>query len=224
MNYFDRQKTIISKTCQQRLKDTSVLIAGIGGLGSPVAEQLVRLGIGTIHILDNGIIDPPDLNRQIFYKKYDIGKQKVEVALKHLNEIGLETEIITHNAKIEEDFDLKEKVDFVFDCLDNYEARYYLDDYIQKDNIPMIHGGIYAMFGQVTIIIPDKTKSLRELFSNTIPKQEGKIPVISPVPSIIASIQVIEFVKYICKLNNSLINKMLKINLNDYSLDIFSLK
>lgn len=223
MDFFDRQKKIINKENQDRLKETSVLIAGVGGLGTSVAQQLVRLGVGTLFLVDNGILDAPDLNRQILYTKKDIGKAKVDIAKKNLLQIGLGTEIIKYKTKIAENFDLSDRIDFVIDCLDNFEARYYLDDFVFKKKIPMIHGGIHGLFGQVTTIIPNKTKSLRKIFNNSIPELNEKIPVISSIPSLIASVQVIEFVKIFCDYPNTLINKILKIDLNDYSLDIFDL-
>ncbi len=223
MDFFNRQQKIISKDNQNQLKETSILVAGVGGLGSPLCQQLVRLGVGTLHLIDPGILDPPDLNRQILYTRNDIGQAKVDIATKNLLDIGLGTEIYPHKIKIIKDFNLPDKIDFVIDCLDNFEARYFLDDFIQKRKIPMIHGGIHGMYGQITTIIPDETMSLREIFGNTIPVLEEKIPVIAPVPSLISSIQVTEFVKNICGFPNTLKNKLLKIDLNDYSIEIFDL-
>lgn len=223
MDFFNRQKQIINEFDQEKLKKTSILVAGIGGLGSPLCQQLVRLGVGTVHLVDNGILDPPDLNRQILYTKNDLGKFKVEIASKNLIDIGLSTNVYPHNITILKGFDFKEKIDFVIDCLDNFEARYYLDDFIQKRKVPMIHGGIHGMYGQVTVIIPGKTLSLREIFGETIPELKDKIPVMAPIPSLIASIQVIEFVKVFCNLSDTLKNRLLKVNLNDYSIDIIDL-
>ncbi len=223
MDFFNRQKQIINNVDQKKLKKTSILVAGVGGLGSPLCQQLIRLGVGTVHLVDNGILDPPDLNRQILYTKNDLGKPKVEVASKNLIDIGLGTNVYPHKIKITKGFDFKEKIDFVIDCLDNFEARYYLDDFIQERKIPMIHGGIHGMYGQVTAIIPGETMSLRELFGETIPELKDKIPVMAPIPSLIASIQVIEFVKIFCNLPDTLKNRLLKVDLNDYSIDIIDL-
>jgi len=223
MNYFNRQKSIISSKNQTKLKKAKVLVTGIGGLGTPVCQQLVRLGVGTLHLIDNGIIEPTDLNRQLLYTTDDIGKPKVDIARDNLLKIGLETEIYAHNIKIEKDFIFDEEVDIIIDCLDNFQARYYLDDYVQIKSIPMIYGGIYGMYGQITTIIPKRTKSLRELFNNVIPNIIDEIPVIAPVPSLVASIQVIEFVKFICKFENTLVNRMYKIDLNEYITEIFDI-
>jgi molybdopterin/thiamine biosynthesis adenylyltransferase len=223
MDYFNRQKSIISSENQAKLKKTTVLVVGIGGLGTPVCQQLVRLGVGTLHLIDNGIIEATDLNRQFLYTTADIGSSKVDIARNNLLKIGLGTEIYVHNIKIGKDFTFDKEVDIVIDCLDNFQSRYYLDDYVQIKNIPMIYGGIYGMYGQITTIIPKRTKSLRDLFDNVIPNIIDKIPVIAPIPSLVASIQVVEFVKFICGFDNTLVNRMYKIDLNEYITEIFDI-
>ena len=74
-DFFLRQRPVIGDECQKKLMGSSVLIAGGGGLGTNVAQQLVRLGIGSIHMVDNGVIDSSDLNRQILYYRDDNPRQ-----------------------------------------------------------------------------------------------------------------------------------------------------
>ena len=93
MDFFLRQRPVIGEKGQKKLMESSVLIAGCGGLGTHVAQQLVRLGIGRIYLVDNGIIDAPDLNRQILYYRDDIGRKKGEVIEERINAIGLDTKI-----------------------------------------------------------------------------------------------------------------------------------
>ena len=216
MDYFLRQRPVIGEKGQKKLMESSVLIAGCGGLGTNVAQQLVRLGIGKIYLVDNGIIDAPDLNRQILYYRGDIGRKKGEVIEERINAIGLITDVIISKEKITENFDLPEGIIGIVDCLDNFETRYILDDLVHKKKLFLIHGGIRSMCGQITTIIPGKTPSLRKIFGNIKGKKEV-IPIIGQTPSVIASLQAIEVVKLVCGLNNTLVNRMLFIDLNDYT-------
>lgn len=222
MSFFSRQIPVIGEKCQERLEKSSILIAGIGGLGTNVAQQFIRAGISELHIVDDSLIDAPDLNRQILYCKKDIGRKKVEVAKERLDLIGLNTKISIYENKIDDNFNLPEGIIGVVDCLDNFKTRYILDEQVHKKNVFLIHGGIHDLYGQITTIIPGKTRSLKEIFSNMRDKKDI-IPVIGPVPTIVASIQVLETIKIICKMENNLINKLLFVNLNDYSFKIIEL-
>ncbi|MCP4146187.1 MAG: HesA/MoeB/ThiF family protein [bacterium] len=220
---FTRQIPLIGEEGQAKLEKTSLLIAGVGGLGTNVAMQLARAGIGTLHLVDKGILDAPDLNRQILYHKDDIGRKKVDIARQRLDALGLNTKIITHHQTIDNDYAMPENIDGVVDCMDNFEARYILDDLIHKRGVFFVHGGIHSFIGQVTTFLPGKTQTLRELFGEQDAKQDVPIPVIGAVPAIVGSIQVVETIKIICGMENNLINRILLIDLNDYSFKIIDL-
>ncbi len=220
IDFFNRQQAIISAEQQEKLSLSHVLVAGVGGLGSPVCQQLVRLGVGNLHIVDRGILDPPDLNRQVLYTTADLGKAKVAVAAPALEQIGMGTRVFPYQVTIDATFELPEEIDYVIDCLDNFEARYFLDDAVQKRGIPMVHGGIHGMFGQLTTILPGQTQSLRSLFGDMVPDLKGKIPVMAPIPSLIASFQVTEFVKLFCQLDHTLVGRLIRIDLTDYSFEL----
>ncbi|MCP4219295.1 MAG: HesA/MoeB/ThiF family protein [bacterium] len=223
MPYFERQLPLLGREGQEKLGNASLLVAGVGGLGTNVAMQLIRTGIGTLHIVDKGILDAPDLNRQILYHQKDIGRKKVDVAMERLHPIDMQTKIIPHFQTINENFQLPEGICGVVDCMDNFEARYILDDLVHEKGKFFVHAGIHSLIGQVTTIWPGKTRSLRELFAGMDPGQDTPIPVIGAVPSIIASLQVVETTKLICDLDNNLINKILYMDLGDYSFRIIDL-
>lgn len=192
------------------------MIAGAGGLGTNVSQHLVRWGIGSLHIVDTGTIDEPDLNRQVLFFKKDIGRKKVEVAKERLDTIGLITKIFIYDINIDESFVLPEGINGVIDCLDNFETRYILDDKIHKKGIFLIHGGVYGLCRQITSVVPGKTPCLREIFSNI--KGDGEtIPVAVQTPAVVASLQVTEAINLICNREKNLTNKLLFIDLNDYS-------
>ncbi|WGS64292.1 HesA/MoeB/ThiF family protein [Marinitoga aeolica] len=206
-----------------KIRNAKIMVAGAGGLGSNVLMHLSRLGIGEIHIFDNGILDMPDLNRQILYDHEDLGKKKVFVAKEKLNEINPEVKIHIFAEKIQEKTVLPD-VDIAIDCFDNFESRKILDRKVHEKNIPLIHGGVERFFGQVTDIIPGKTKTLSEILGDV--KDTDEIKYVTPYAvSIIASIQVSEAMKLLCgDYDNALINKLLVVDLYFNTFDIIQIK
>lgn len=215
--FFIRQLPIVGESGQTALKNSSVLIAGAGGLGSLVLHLLARSGIGTLHLMDDGVVDAPDLNRQILYGAGDIGKKKVDVAREKLEGLGLGTRIFCHFRRITSDEAVPEGIHGIVDCLDNFEGRYILDDWVHEEGIFLVHGGIHGMWGQITSVIPGKTPTLRDIFLNAAGSKET-IPVIGPVPAMVASLQAIETIKLLLNQENSLANQMLLIHLKDYTI------
>ncbi len=222
MNIWQRQDMIFSKEENKKIHNTVALIAGTGGLGTHQAQELQRLGVKKLYLVDNDIIEESNLNRQIFYGYNDIGQKKLKIAQKMMNSFNLNTEIIVLNQKIDKDFLIPPDVDLVFDGLDNFKTRYVLEDLINEQNIPLIHGGIHSWYGQITIIIPGRTMKLSDIFGTESDSPE-KIPAISPAVAIVASFQVIEGIKYILNRDDILLNKLLIIDLNDYTIDIVDL-
>jgi molybdopterin/thiamine biosynthesis adenylyltransferase len=220
--FFIRQMDLIGEDCQKQLSESAILIAGLGGLGGLAAELSVRAGIGKLYIIDDGFIDEPDLNRQILYTAADLGKRKIDMGLEKLKNIGLPTEIIPIYGRIDKSFKLPDDIDGIIDCLDNFRARYIIDELANKKNIFFVHGAINGWFGQISSIVSGKTKRLKEIFPN-MKDSNAIIPVMGFTPSVMASIQISEAVKLICGIKNNLMNKILFIDLKNYSFDIVEL-
>jgi len=225
MNIYSRHINLLGKAEFAKISKASVLVAGSGGLGSTVLNLLVRMGIGTIHFFEYDEINSSNLNRQILYNSENIGADKCKIALENLRKINPNINIIAHCEKITEKTKIP-KVDLVFDCLDNFTSRYILDDLIFPKGIPMIHAGVSTYFGQLTVIIPGKTKSLRKTIPLDAKKFDEKIDtnIFPPVVTIMASLQVSEGVKYLRNdFNNLLFRKILIIDLLSNSFDIIQL-
>ncbi len=219
---FARQIPLLGSQGQKRLQDSALLIAGLGGLGSVAASQLVRLGIGTLYLVDNGRVNLPDLNRQVLYRRDDLGRPKSELAAQRLAELGLSTRLLPIFSTIDETFVLPEPLDGVIDCLDNLPARYAMDDLIHKRKLFMVHGAVHGFIGQLTTILPGRTPSLRQLFSNQTPPVET-IPVSAQIPGVIASLQVRESISLLCGQENNLVNRLLWIDLQEYRFEWINL-
>lgn len=223
MSILKRQNPLFNDDEQKKLKNMVAFIAGTGGLGTNQAQQLQRIGINKIYLYDHDIISESNLNRQIFYGKDDISKSKVKIAKKHLNSFNLRTEIVISEKKITSDLELPEDVDIIFDALDNFNSRFKLEKIANKNNIPLIHGGVESWYGQITSIIPEKSVSLKEVFSDTSKENQESPPVFSPVVSTIASLQIIEGIKVYLNRDDILLNKLLIIDLKNNSIDTVKL-
>ena len=194
---------------QQRLKDSTVFIAGAGGLGSPVAVYLAAAGVGTLRICDFGEPELSNLNRQILHADCDIGINKAisaEASIKTLNpnvRVVPITEMITH--------DTVERIvgdaDIIVDCLDNFEARHVLNEFAVKKTLPFVHAGIHGLSGQVTFIHTPETPCLRCVFPGVVPKQV--FPVVGVTPGIIGTIEATEVLKWIVGVGDNLKNQLL---------------
>jgi adenylyltransferase/sulfurtransferase len=198
---------------QERLKQSHVLIAGAGGLGSPNAINLAYAGIGRLTLIDCDIVELSNLNRQILHWEKDLREQKVVSGARKLKEMNSKTEIIPLNVIITEEntAELLTGVDIVMDCMDNMATRFILNEGCFKKGIPFIHGGVRGLAGQVTTIIPYKTPCLECLYPRGM---EGKkpFPVFGATPALVASLQTMEAIKLLSGFGKLLTGRMLYVN------------
>ncbi len=218
---FDRQIAFWGEEKQEYLRKSSVFVAGVGGLGCLLSEILVRSGIGRIYICDKGIVDEPDLNRQLFYTQNDIGRKKIEVATEWLTKIHNYSEIVPLSHDImAADFSLPDDINGVSDCLDNFESRFSLWDNL-KNGLFYVHSGVEEHFGQVLTLRKGSSSELSDVFANyddrnrTIPVSAGSASVISSL----ASTEVINNLFH----DPKLLNALLIIDLSDFTFDKISL-
>ncbi len=216
---FSRNIKVWGDKKQRILAESCILIAGVGGLGSIVSEILVRSGIGSLIIIDDGVIDPPDLNRQALYISADIGEAKVDAAFKRLSSIHPHTTLIPIKQRITADpgfqKELKQiKFHGMADCLDNFESRFSFETLLDEDSF-LVHGGVQNDYGQVTTIKKNQTKSLKELFID-IETSASPLPVCPQIVYNIGSIMAYEILNNLWQ-EPHLVNTMLVIELSDFS-------
>ena len=194
---------------QQKLKNARVVIAGVGGLGSPIAIYLAAAGVGKIRLIDSDSVDPGNLNRQILYHEKDVGEIKVASARAKLESFNSTIEIEAISKTIIEDnvFELVGDYDLIVDAMDNFPARRLLNRVAISRGIPFFHGAIHGFEGTATSIIPGSTPCLACLYKQD-PGQKGP-PVIGVAPAVIGSIQATEVIKYIIGIGELLTNRLL---------------
>ncbi len=212
---------------QKRLACASVLIVGLGGLGSPVALYLAGAGIGRIGLCDNDIVSISNLHRQILYSEDSEGQPKAVMAAKRLAELSSATEFDRWEEGLTQDNarDIISRYDLIIDCTDNHRTRYLIDDVCHDSGKTWIHGAIGNFDGRVSTFAPSGLRysdlySDREVLVNAAKSAGG---VIGPLPGLIGSIQAAEAIKLICQFGENLIGKILTVNLKNLQFQIFDL-
>ena len=196
---------------------------GIGGLGCVVSEILVRLGVGKLVIADNGIVEESNLGRQSLYCVEDLDKKKTEVAKSKLEKMTGCTSIEEYffDVRSKETKKIIHSVHGIADCLDNYESRFALENYLY-DNQFLVHGGVERDFGQITTIVKNKTLKLSDIYYNI--KIYNETIAVSPISVFaIGSLMAQEVMNNIIG-TPMLINKLFIVELSDFSFTTLELK
>jgi adenylyltransferase/sulfurtransferase len=197
------------------------LIVGVGGLGCPAAENLVRAGVGTIGLIDNDIVNLSNIHRQSLFNSKDLKKSKVSVAAKKLKQINPKTKIKTYKSRLNNNNIEKiiQGYELIIDGSDNFQTKFLINDYCVKLKKKLITGAISKFDGHIfTFDFKDKkTASLRNFY------QEKEISddilscefegVLGTTASMVGAIQANETIKMIIGIGQNLKNQILIIDL-----------
>lgn len=188
---------------QDRLRAARVLLVGCGALGTVVAEQVVRGGVGHLRLCDRDVVELTNLQRQTLFEESDAasGLPKAVAAARRLGAVNGEVSIDgrpldVHAGNVEE---LARGFDLIIDGTDNVETRYLLNDVAVKHEIPWVYGACVGTTGRAMGILPGKSPCLRCLFPE--PPAPGELPtcdtagVLAPAAAIAASLEVVEAMK-----------------------------
>lgn len=213
---YDRQIILpqVGSEGQKKLKKSSVLIVGAGGLGSPAALYLAGAGVGKIGIMDNDVVIISNLQRQIVHNMETENMNKAESAKLFLEKLNDHIEVVVYpyaltpeNAEV-----VMKEYDFIIDAVDSFEVKFMINDACVLLEKPFCHGGILQFEGQVMTYVPGNNPCYRCVFEE-IP-ESGSIPncsqagVIGAVAGIIGSIQALEAVKYLLGVGELLTGKI----------------
>ncbi len=231
VDYYSRQTMLknMGFDAQRKLKGATVCIVGVGGLGSPVAIQLASMGVGTLRLIDNDIVEMSNLQRQHLYGLDQVGLPKVEAAAQRLMGLNpfiriepLPLMVTPNNAE-----EIIRGSDVVIGSLDMMAPRYSLNRACQKLGIPFIHGAALAYNGSVSTILPGKTACL-ECFQGGVDDAEmptcATVGVHPAILGIVGSLVVAETVRIIIGQEPNLANKLMFLDLEDYSFETINLK
>ena len=201
---------------QQRLTESSVLVIGAGGLGSPVALYLAAAGVGRIGLVDNDRVDISNLQRQILHSTSDIGALKVDSAKASLEAIdpNITVEIFPTRLRPENALDiLGNGWDVVVDGTDNLPTRYLIDDACSILNLTWVYGSIFRFEGQVSVFGYQDGPRYRDLFPEAPPAEAvpscAEAGVFGILPGMVGTLQATEAIKLLLELPPSLNGKLL---------------
>ena len=206
----------IGEAGQRRLLESSVLLIGAGGLGSPASLYLAAAGVGTLGIVDDDVVDESNLQRQIAHSTQRLGDPKVESARDTLTALNPDVEVKTYNERLSsENIDriLAEGWDVIVDGADNFPTRYLVNDASVWHGIPVVHGSIYRFEGQATVFQPGEGPCYRCLFPTPPPPElapscaEGGV--LGVLPGVIGSLQANETIKLVAGIGEPLIGRLL---------------
>ncbi len=206
---------------QERLKQSSVLVVGAGGLGSPAAMYIAAAGIGRVGIVDADVVQLSNLQRQILHATPDIGKAKTDSARATLKTINPEVGVETHNLRLtgENARSILEHYDVVVDGSDNFPTRFVISEACSSLGKPHIYGSVFRFEGQVSVFDSQRGPCYRCLHPEQPPDE--LVPdcavggVIGVLPGMVGSIQAAEAIKVCLKVGKGLIGRMLLIDMRD---------
>lgn len=207
---------------QKKIRSTSVLCIGAGGLGSPIALYLAAAGIGKLGIVDFDTVDYSNLQRQILHTDADVGRPKAQSAKETIAGINPNVEVVLHNTRItsENALDLIRPYDIVVDGTDNFPTRYLTNDACVLLKKPNVYGSIFRFEGQASVFAPHLGgPCYRCLYPE--PPPPGMVPscaeggVLGVLPGIIGCIQTTEILKLALGTGTTLVGRLLLFNALD---------
>jgi adenylyltransferase/sulfurtransferase len=201
---------------QQRLRDARVLVVGAGGLGSPVIFYLAAAGVGTLGIIDNDVVDLTNLQRQIIHGVSDIGRSKVSSAAETVAALNPGVRVVEHDTRLGADnvMQLIADYDVIVDGVDNFAARFLLNDACVLAGKTLVEAGILRFGGLVMTIRGGESACYRCVFNE--PPPPGAVPscseagVLGSVAGVVGGLQANEAIKVLTGVGEPLFDRLLQ--------------
>lgn len=227
---------------QAKLKASRVLVVGLGGLGIPVVQYLNAMGVGTLGLVEQDVVDITNLQRQVLYTEGDVGRPKLDLALEYLKQRNSATEIHAYDSFLNRQnaLDIIQGYDLVIDASDNFATRYLINDSCVILRKPFVYGALHGFEGQLAVFNYKGGPTYRCLF----PEMPGihEIPdcntngVLGVIPGIVGTLQALEAVKVLTGTGNVLSGilmiysglnqsvQKIRLSLNPKNLEIITLR
>jgi adenylyltransferase/sulfurtransferase len=215
---------------QRKLKQSSVLVIGTGGLGSPVALYLAAAGVGRIGLVDYDVVDFSNLQRQVIHGTAGLGELKVESARDRMLDLNPDIQVDVYNEPFTSENAMRIAADYdvIIDGTDNFPTRYLTNDVCVLLGKPNVYGSIFRFDGQVSVFDARHGPCYRCLFPE--PPPPGLVPscaeggVLGVLPGTIGTLQATEALKLLLDIGQPLIGKLLLFNALDMSFDFVKLR
>jgi adenylyltransferase/sulfurtransferase len=208
---------------QRRLKASSVLLIGTGGLGSPLALYLAAAGVGRIGLVDYDVVDESNLQRQIIHGQSTVGVPKIESAARRILDLNPNVQIDKYEVPLTSDnaLDILAPYDVIIDGTDNFPTRYLVNDACVKLGKPNVYGSVLRFEGQLSVFYAKEGPCYRCMFPE--PPPPGLVPscaeggVLGVLPGTIGTLQATEAIKLITGVGDPMIGRMLLYDALDMS-------
>lgn len=223
-----RNMRMLSTQDQQALLQAHVGVVGLGGLGGAVMEILARMGVGTLTLIDGDAFEDHNLNRQLLATEKTLGSSKAESAALRVNAINSSITVHRHNLYLNETNadDLLKACDAAVDCLDTIPARFVLEEAAKALHIPLVAAALAGVAGHLTTIFP-QDPGLKQIYGAPSDSKEvgaeAALGCMSNAVMAMASLECSEIMKIILKKGAPLRNKLLLVDLTDYTMECVDL-
>jgi adenylyltransferase/sulfurtransferase len=200
---------------QRKLRASSVLIVGVGGLGAPLGMYLTAAGVGRVGLVDLDVVEESNLQRQVLFSTYDVAKPKLEVARERLEALNPGVQVETHETRLTSDnaMEIISQFDVVVDGTDNFPTRYLVNDACVLLGKPNVYGSIFRFEGQISVFDAKRGPCYRCLYPE--PPPPGLVPscaeggVLGVLPGVVGSLQAMEALKVLLGKGDLLIGRLL---------------
>ena len=200
---------------QRRLRASSVLLVGTGGLGAPLGLYLAAAGVGRIGLVDFDVVDFTNLQRQVTYGTLDVGRRKLDAARERLHALNPEIQIDSHETRLDSSNALAilRDYDVIVDGTDNFPTRYLVNDACVLLDKPNVYGSIFRFDGQASVFWAARGPCYRCLYEEPPPPDlvpscaEGGV--LGVLPGIIGCIQAAETLKLLLGIGEPLVGRLL---------------
>jgi adenylyltransferase/sulfurtransferase len=215
---------------QRKLKAASVLVVGLGGLGSPLAMYLAAAGVGRLGLVDYDTVSRSNLQRQLIHGTGNVGRTKLASATERIRDLNPNVQIDPYALPLtsENALDIFAPYDVIVDGTDNFPTRYLVNDACVLLGKPNVYGSIFRFDGQATIFYAKEGPCYRCLFPE--PPPPGLVPscaeggVIGVLPGVIGTIQATETIKLVLGIGETLIGRLLLYDALTMSFDFVKLR
>lgn len=201
---------------QMRLLNSTVLVVGVGGLGSPVALYLAAAGVGHLILVDHDEVELSNLQRQIVHSQASVGLTKVESARQTLAALNSDVKVTSLHQQIDTGLLnslLADGVDLVIDACDNFSTRFAINAACVKHRVPLVSGAAIRLEGQVAVFDSRREDSpcYQCLYRGGDDEQMScaRNGVLAPVVGVIGTMQALEAIKILAGLGDSLCGRLL---------------
>lgn len=204
---------------QQKLKNASVMISRVGGVGSVVAYELAAAGVGKLVLAHAGNVKPSDLNRQLLMTHDWIGKPRIESIRRRLLELNPRLEIVAvgENVSDANAAELVSQCDIVVDCAPLFPERFAMNLQAVRQNKPLVECAMYELEAHLISVLPGQSACLRCVFPEEPPTWKRQFPVFGAVSGTVACMGAMEAIKIIAEIGSPQAGKLLKMDLRDMS-------